>query len=212
MKTLYQFRKKYFREGLSEKEVSKDPFKQFESWFKQALRTEKFDPNAMVLSTSNKKNKVSSRMVLLKGYSQEGFLFFGNYKSRKGVDLDHNQNASILFYWPKMIRQIRMEGRVKKVSSEISDEYFNTRPRGSQIAAIISPQSREIKDRSFLEKEFKRVSDTLPDQEIKRPQDWGGWSIAPNRLEFWQGRSNRVHDRIEYSLQNKKWIIKRLAP
>ena len=212
LKILYQFRREYLREELSEKNVFKDPFEQFENWFKQALKIEKFDPHAMVLSTSNKKNKVSSRVVLLKEYSQKGFLFFGNYESKKGADLNDNPNASILFYWPKMTRQIRIEGMVKKVYPEVSDEYFKTRPRGSRIAAMISPQSRGIRDRIFLEEEFKRVSSEMRNREIQRPKNWGGWILKPEKLELWQGRANRLHDRIEYLLKDKKWIIRRLAP
>ncbi|MBJ6120058.1 pyridoxamine 5'-phosphate oxidase [Pontibacter sp. BT310] len=206
-------RKNYAMESLSEASVAKDPITQFKSWMDETIAAEVNEPTAMVLSTVNSSGRPSARVVLLKDVTTDGFIFFTNYASRKGHDLQVNPFASFTFFWPELERQVRVEGTIKKVSAAISDSYFHSRPVGSQIGAWASPQSQPISSREELEAAdadyTKRFGD-LP--VIPRPEHWGGYLLEPDRVEFWQGRPNRLHDRIVYELQENQWHIKRLAP
>ena len=197
---------------LSKKEVDKDPIKQFVQWLDFAINKKVNEPNAMVLSTVSSDSKPSSRVVLLKRVNHEGFVFYTNYQSRKGNELAYNNNASLVFFWPEMERQVRIEGTVKKTASELSDEYFNNRPDNSKIGAIISPQSQVIPNRNFLLEKKQKQEESSKKNKLKRPNYWGGYILSPTLFEFWQGRPNRLNDRIQYSLENNGWKIDRLAP
>jgi|SRR5690606_3448351 pyridoxamine 5'-phosphate oxidase len=212
-KDIAAIREDYSKGSLSENDTLANPFEQFELWFKQAITSQVLEPNAMVLSTINKEGYPSSRVVLLKDLKADGLSFFTNYTSQKGKDIAEYDKVSLLFFWGELQRQVRIEGRVTYLSPEDSDEYFASRPRGSQIGAWSSPQSEIIADRSFLEKlvaEHERVFTDL--DAIPRPSFWGGYMVQPVRFEFWQGRSSRLHDRIIYTLSNSEWIKNRLAP
>ncbi|MEP7146075.1 MAG: pyridoxamine 5'-phosphate oxidase [bacterium] len=199
--------------NLSEKDILPDPVKQFEKWFGDALALDEHEANAMFLATSAKDAKPSLRTVLLKGYDESGFIFFTNYSSRKGSELEENPNASILFFWKELGRQIRIEGTVTKVSREVSDAYFHSRPLDSQIAALSSAQSNVIESREALDSKFSELKEKYKDGKIPLPENWGGYRLIPERMEFWQGRQNRLHDRILYSKEkNGVWKINRLAP
>ncbi len=197
---------------LSEDDLIADPIKQFDLWYKDAIRSDVPFPNSFVLSTSGKNNVISSRVLLLKDHSSEGFKFYTNENSRKGKDLTDNNNASICFWWDRLERQVRISGPVKILSSKESDEYFNSRPRGSQLGAWASDQSEEISSRKVLEDSYKKYDLKYKNKIIPRPEYWKGYILVPINIEFWQGRDNRLHDRFLYSLVNKKWRISRLAP
>ena len=198
--------------NLLENEILPDPLKQFEIWFNDALRKDGMEANAMFLATSTKKCIPSVRTVLLKGFDEQGFVFFTNYSSRKGNELEENPNASILFFWKELGRQIRIEGIIEKISGEESDEYFHSRPVDSQIAAAASAQSNVIENREVLDHKFNELKGKYKDGIIPRPANWGGYRLAPHKIEFWQGRQNRLHDRILYSKNDEGWGIQRLAP
>jgi pyridoxamine 5'-phosphate oxidase len=185
-----------------------DPIKQFEAWFDYASHAEVFEPNAMLLSTFGLDGFPSSRVVLLKDIEDGGFVFFTNYSSLKGRELAKNDKAALNFVWLNLHRQIRIKGTVTKIDEQLSENYFNTRPEGSRIGAIASPQSEVLRDRKHLEELFTEASKG----ELKRPEDWGGYVLKPISFEFWQGQENRLHDRIQYSLKNGAWIKARLAP
>lgn len=204
-------RRQYTKSALTSQSVNKDPIKQFEKWFSQTLKAGLVEPNAMIVATSTPKGKPSARVVLLKGLSDEGFIFFTNYESKKGSELIKNPNASLLFYWDKLERQVRIEGKVKKISRAESAMYFNSRPHASRIAAWSSHQSSVIKDRKEIDKAFKKFDEMYP-AEVPLPDYWGGFILIPNEFEFWQGRLNRMHDRIKYKKSGGKWKISRLAP
>jgi len=206
---LSKLRKNYNSGELNEKNLLRDPFFQFDSWFKEELKSELWEPNAMILSTSNTENKPSSRVVLLKGYSDKGFVFFTNYKSRKGEEIAQNSNVSLLFFWPQLDRQVRIEGTIKKTSAKESDEYFKTRPLESQAAAVVSEQSSIVDDWNKFHESFQNK---IQNKSFERPKQWGGYCVIPNRFEFWQGRSSRLHDRFQFVFENKKWRIERLYP
>jgi pyridoxamine 5'-phosphate oxidase len=197
--------------NFNEKDANNNPFKQFEIWFDEAVKSGLHEPNAMVLSTCTKKGKPSSRIVLLRGLKLHGFNFFTNYTSRKGRELKENPHASLLFYWPQLERQVRIEGKVEIAPANISDDYFNTRPRTSRIGAWASPQSQVLKSRKELEKLVSNLGEKFKD-EIPRPKNWGGFILKATYYEFWQGRQSRLHDRICYTLKNGKWKKQRLAP
>ena len=207
-------RKNYARHELTENSVSKDPIDQFKVWLEEAIQAEEAEPTALVLATANASGKPSARVVLMKDVSPEGFMFFTNYISHKGRELAENPFAAMTFFWPALERQVRIEGKVSKVAPAISDSYFQSRPKGSQIGAWASPQSAEIAGREMLEEADRKLTAQFKDTAvIPRPDHWGGFLLQPERLEFWQGRPNRLHDRLIYQQQeNGIWKIKRLAP
>ena len=195
-------RREYSGVKLIKEFLPDSPFELFEIWMKNALDLNIHDATAATLATAGKDLKVSARMVLLKNHENGNFQFFGNYQSKKASQLSQNPNAAMLFYWKEQSRQIRIEGSVEKVPSEISDAYFITRPELSRIAAIVSDQSRSISSRDALEKKFAEACEKYKDSEIPRPENWGGWVLRAERMEFWQGHENRLHDRIEYLKKN----------
>lgn len=205
-------RKEYKLKSLLENDVDPDPIRQFHQWWSEALLSNIEEPNAMTLSTSNKKGYPSARIVLLKGLSNDGFVFYTNYESRKSNELKENPFASLLFFWKELERQVRIEGTVIKTSEEKSTEYFISRPALSKIGAWSSAQSSVIQNREDLEKNVIKYQQQFGDTEIPKPPHWGGYIVKPVLIEFWQGRPNRLHDRLQYSLTNDKWIIERLAP
>lgn len=210
---LAQLRREYTKTKLSKKSVNQDPIEQFNLWLKEALQANCLETTAMTVSTVSKNNTPSARVVLLKGVEDRQFVFYTNYNSRKGTDLNENPSISALFFWPELERQINIEGTVRKCDSEQSSAYFNTRPWKSRIGAIISPQSQPIESRNVIKKAFvfeaaKHIGDSVP-----RPEYWGGYMIDPNRIEFWQGRPNRLHDRVLFTkYDDSTWGISRLAP
>lgn len=200
----------FLSKQLLENEISPDPIKQFNTWFNEAIQAKVIEPTAMVLSTTGKNLKPSSRVVLLKKVTEKGFIFFTNYNSRKGEQIKENPFTSLLFLWKQIERQVRIEGQIEKISAEESDLYFNSRPELSRVSAIISDQSKVIPNREYLEQRIVHFNDTK--QSITRPENWGGYILIPALIEFWQGRENRLHDRLQYTRQNDKWKIERLAP
>ena len=214
---LGNMREDYQQGELLESEVSSNPFKQFENWFQTALTSDLTEPNAMLIATVNGDGSPSMRTVLMKDFSEAGFVFYTNFNSRKGKDIEANPQVALLFYWGTLERQIRIEGRAERVPSEIADGYFHSRPRSSQIGAHASPQSQVIPDRDFLQDQLRDLEAQFADHEIPRPEHWGGYCIKPVYFEFWQGRSSRLHDRICYrQIQTKgkpsHWQVERLAP
>lgn len=206
-------RKVYQLQSLHEKDVDPDPIKQFEIWWQHAIETKIEEPNAMTLATCNLSGKPSARIVLLKGIKENGFVFFTNYESRKGKEINVNPYAAIVFLWKELERQIRIEGKIKKISTEESDEYFSLRPRESQIGAWSSPQSSIIENAGVLQKNVQKFNHQFTSGKVPRPDFWGGYLVEPTVMEFWQGGPGRLHDRLQYSLTgDKKWIINRLAP
>lgn len=197
---------------LNETEVAANPFVQFEKWFAEAIKNHPKDANAFVLSTATKDAKPSARVVLLKGIENEGFVFYTNYDSRKGKELLENSFAAMTFFWSSLEKQVRVEGKVQKVSSADSDEYFKIRPVGSKAGAWVSPQSSVISGRDELAQKHHNFIIEHENKEIQRPPFWGGFCIIPHKIEFWQGRSSRLHDRILYTFENDNWKIERLAP
>jgi len=199
------------RAGLHESNVAPDPFTQFGDWFDDALRCGVALLNAMTLATATKKGRPSARTVLLKGFDTRGFVFYSNYRSRKGRDLEENPQAVLHFCWEELERQIAIEGRVERISAAESDEYFASRPLGSRLSALISPQSETVPSREFLEASLEEASKRWRDSP-PRPQHWGGYRLAPVLFEFWQGRKDRLHDRLCYRMAGSAWKIERLAP
>jgi len=189
-----------------------DPMDQFRSWFKEAEKNFEHEPEAMALATADEDGRPSVRMVLFRDLKAGGFHFFTNYQSRKALHLGSNPYGALLFYWHGLYRQVRVEGKIKKVSAKISDAYFNARPLGSRISACISPQSSVIPDRLFLDAMHAAFSNDLGQKSPQRPGNWGGYILVPDRFEFWSGRDNRLHDRIQYRKSRSGWIIERLAP
>lgn len=205
-------RREYTHEVLSEHSVQRDPIGQFVSWYDEAIGAKVNEPTAMVLATADIHNRPSARVVLLKGVSDSGFIFYTNYGSRKGNALAQNPYAEILFFWPELERQIRISGYVNKLSEQESDEYFATRPRESQVGAWASQQSAVVRDREELEARFNSLSNEFAERDIPRPDSWGGYILRPLEFEYWQGRMSRLHDRIRYRKNENSWIIERLNP
>lgn len=205
-------RKDYKLRSLLEKDAHPQPIKQFQQWFNEAVKSKVEEVNAMTLATCNKDGKPSARIVLLKGFDENGFIFFTNYESRKGEELKENPYACLVFFWKELERQIRIEGTVKKLSEKESDAYFILRPEQSRISAWSSPQSQVIKNRDVLENNFNNYLQQFSDSTILRPPHWGGYLVTPQMIEFWQGRPNRLHDRLRYTAENNTWKIERLAP
>lgn len=204
-------RKKYEKYELLEASVANTPLEQFNVWFNEALQAQVPEPTAMTLATTTTAGRPSARIVLLKGYDERGFVFFTNYQSRKGQELANNPYASLLFFWPALERQVRLEGRIEKVDAAESDEYFHSRPLGSRIGAWVSPQSQPI-THAELEARAKNFAESLG-TDPARPEHWGGYRLKPDYIEFWQGRPSRLHDRLVYKLgADANWALQRLAP
>jgi pyridoxamine 5'-phosphate oxidase len=217
---LAHLRKDYAQASLDLADVHPDPIKQFEAWFQEALNAQVQEPNAMTLATIDPDRRPSARIVLIKGIDARGVTFFTNYQSRKGQAIEANPWASLVFFWPELERQIRIDGRVEKVPESESDDYFHSRPIGSKLGAWASPQSEVIPSREWLELRQKNLQTTFPTEtsvEPPRPEHWGGYLVIPHAFEFWQGRPSRLHDRIRYrrradSPTPQAWAIERLAP
>lgn len=213
MTNLHNFRKDYKQDTLSISKVDKNPIIQFEKWMKEAISSKVVaEPNAMTLVSSTLDGKPSARVVLLKSFNEEGFVFYTNYDSRKAIELTNNPYASIVFDWHVMERQVRIEGVAKRVSAEESDKYFYSRPKGSQLGAWVSPQSTFIDGRKELEARQTKIESEFKEKPITRPPHWGGFVVQPHTIEFWQGRQSRLHDRLIYIKTGDKWILRRLAP
>jgi len=213
MSQITEIRKEYRLHRLSETEVSENPIKQFEHWWHDAIKSELLEVNAMTLATASSDGLPSARIVLLKGFHETGFQFYTNYESFKGKQLLENPRACLVFFWKELERQVRITGLVEKLSREKSDEYFKSRPPGSRIGAWASPQSEVIDSSEWLTKQANQYEMKFAENEIPRPPHWGGYLVKPVTIEFWQGRPNRLHDRLQYTLQeNGGWVIERLAP
>lgn len=211
--SLADLRRDYALESLTESDVDPDPIRQFERWFEQARRAELLEPNAMSLATSTLDGQPSVRVVLLKGFDARGFVFFTDYRSRKGMELEANPRASLCFWWDALQRQVRVTGAVSRVPTAESAEYFRTRPHGSRIGAWASHQSSRIASREALEREVARHFANYPEgTDVPLPHHWGGYRVAPGAMEFWQGRQDRLHDRIAYVRGGGGWKIERLSP
>ena len=211
-KSLREFRREFIAGELNEQDLLESPHLQFMEWMEDAMRSSIIDPNAMSLATADKMGKPSVRIVLLKNASEEGYSFFTNYNSRKGHELEENPHASIMFFWPGLDRQLRIEGVVTKLAENESVDFFNSRSRLSQISSAISPQSKVVESRETLETKFKELDEQMADFPITRPSNWGGYILKPHSYEFWQGREHRLHDRIQYILEDGMWKKQRLAP
>jgi len=205
-------RKDYSKSSLDEANVDRDPIKQFDLWLDAAAKDEVPEPHAFTLSTVSDMGAPAARIVLLREFDDNGFTFFTNYKSSKSEQLLKNPNAAMTFFWQPQERQVRVEGKVEKLSAEKSDEYFSTRPFGSKIGAWVSAQSTVIESRSHLEKLYQEQFQKYSNKEVPRPEFWGGYILKPSKIEFWQGRSNRLHDRLLYTASPTGWVIQRLAP
>jgi len=207
-------RKEYRRNQLNECNLYSNPYKQFNEWFQDVLQEKIEEPNAMTLATATKEGKPSARVVLLKEVDENGFIFYTNKESRKGQELKENPEAELLFYWFSQQRQVRISGTVELLSEQESQAYFQTRPLGSQLGAWASKQSQALENREQLEQAFHEAEEKYKGRLVPMPPYWGGYRVRPNRFEFWQGRSNRLHDRLVYSLdeKNNKWLVQRLYP
>ena len=213
MPSIADIRKEYKLQILEEEQVHGDPFTQFGKWWNEAITASVEEVNAMTLATASSDGLPSARIVLLKGFDNNGFVFYTNYESFKGKQLHENPRACLVFFWKELERQVRVTGLVRKVSSDVSDEYFNSRPVGSQVGALVSPQSQVIESREWLTNREFELLKVYENKAVPRPANWGGYCVQAVTIEFWQGRPNRLHDRIQYSLQESGgWQIERLAP
>lgn len=209
---LHSIRQEYIKEKLNEENVNSDPIQQFVRWMDHALLSKVMEPSAMTVATVNQLGQPSARTVLLKNITDKGFVFYTNYNSQKGQDLAENNRVSLLFFWPELERQVRIEGKVEKISREESEIYFHSRPFGSQIGAIASPQSEVIENRDVLKDKVEELELNYKDKIIPMPEHWGGYLVDPHKIEFWQGGASRLHDRLVYTSTNLGWKIQRLAP
>ena len=206
-------RKAYALHELDEKEVMDTPFLQFKQWWEEVLKADIEEPNAMTLATADNMGLVEARTVLLKGFDASGFVFFTNYESLKGQQLATNPQCCLLFFWKELERQVRITGKAEKVTADETNEYFQSRPEGSRIGAWASPQSKVVSGKAWLEENYQQVAQQFEGKLIETPQHWGGYRVVADKVEFWQGRPNRMHDRIQYRKDaNGHWIIERLAP
>lgn len=213
MENLHDKRKVYEKSQLIESEIKQNPFEQFRDWFLDASASPAVsEANAMAVSTVEEDGCPRTRMVLLKEYTYEGFIFYTNYSSRKGKAIEHSHKACLSFFWPNLERQIIIKADLEKIAENLSDGYFHSRPKGSQLGAVVSPQSQVIPNKEFLEEKLKELEKEYQDTEVPRPSSWGGYIAKPYEIEFWQGRPNRLHDRIIYELEDLDWKISRLAP
>ncbi|MBD3903162.1 pyridoxamine 5'-phosphate oxidase [Chryseobacterium sp. Ch-15] len=213
MENLHDKRKIYEKSQLIETEIKENPIEQFRDWFLDASENPSVsEANAMAVSTLEEDGCPRTRMVLLKEYTYEGFIFYTNYDSRKGKAIEKTHKACLHFFWPGLERQIIIKANLEKIAENLSDGYFHSRPKGSQLGAAVSPQSQEIPNRMFLEEKLKVLEQEYENKEVPRPENWGGYIAKPYEIEFWQGRPNRLHDRIIYTLDNFDWKISRLAP
>jgi len=212
MAELQEIRREYAYSQLDIDNLDINPIVQFQYWLNEALRAGIFEPTAMVLSTATPDGKPSSRVVLLKNLDHDGFTFFTNYESRKGIQMAENPNGSLLFFWSQLDRQVRIEGKISRTPRHVSDEYFLSRPEGSKIGAWASPQSRRVPNREYLDNLQRDYLELFRSRVLERPENWGGYKLLPDLMEFWQGRENRMHDRFEYTLNGNIWEISRLAP
>jgi pyridoxamine 5'-phosphate oxidase len=205
-------RREYARARLDEANVSPDPITEFARWFEEAVKAEVQEPNAMTLASVGPEGAPSARIVLLKGFDERGFVFFTDYRSQKGTELEQNPRAALVFYWPELERQIRITGTTSPIGREESEAYFRTRPRGSRISAWVSYQSQVIANRRLLEDRIPELERKYPGEDVPLPPYWGGIRLAPLTVEFWQGRTSRLHDRIRYTRSGERWLIERLSP
>lgn len=213
MKGIDELRKEYSKASLDISDVDKDPIGQFNKWFREALAAGVPEPNAFTLSTISEGGRPSARIVLLKGLDQRQFVFYTNYQSQKGQELDSNPACALTFFWPDVERQVRIEGIATRVQESTSEQYFQSRPRGSQVGAWASPQSSIIANRDILEAREREIEKKFEGMNLlPKPKQWGGFAITPTEIEFWQGRASRLHDRVVYYLTDEKWTIHRLAP
>lgn len=213
MENLHDKRKVYEKSQLIESEIKQNPIEQFRNWFLEASENPAIsEANAMAVSTLEDDGCPRTRMVLLKSYTFEGFIFYTNYDSRKGKAIDKNHKACLHFFWPNLERQIIIKANLERIADNLSDGYFHSRPKGSQLGAAVSPQSEIIPNREFLEEKLKDLEKEFENSEVPRPENWGGYIAKPYEIEFWQGRPNRLHDRIIYTLEDLDWNISRLAP
>ena len=208
-----RLRQEYTRAGLRESDADPNPIEQFRRWFDEALAADLHEPNAVTVATATPEARPSARIVLLKGFDERGFVFYTSYEGRKSGELETNPYAALVFYWGELERQVRIEGRVSRVSEEESDAYFEGRPRGSQLGAWVSEQSRPVEDRGALEERLRELEAEYDGREVPRPPFWGGYRVEPETIEFWQGRENRLHDRLRYRRSERGgWRRERLQP